>query len=249
MAVINLSDAGNKLVREILQQSDDLDVSEIRWIPTRSSAPKASTAQHALEVNDAYISLMRGIGMVNGVNLFAWYNDQQLSKLREIAGFTSFFPDGLCIVSSDRRGICPVFVEVDRATETVWSDRHTKSVWADKIRSYGAYLKDQGWRYDVFWREELGYSLEEVQDPKQWANPIVLTITTSPERVNLMLEATAKAGGGGTYWYTSQPELYATWDAIQGKIWRTNKIVESDDIGPVIISDPSPRSLFTHLLP
>lgn len=188
-----------------------------RWTPDL----KRYTSQkidHELAINDLAIALRRAVDAIGGVVL-DWHDDDLLERHKQTTRFGNFTPDGWCVVQMPGGRLCPLFVEVDRGTEVILSGSGSTKDWKTKIERYGDYF---AFRYqdDPFYAD-LGY------DPRAMAKPVVLTETTSPERLANMLKATAAAGGYGTYWYTTRQAIFGTPDmkqgvfgAMVGPIWR-----------------------------
>lgn len=193
---------------------------EPRWT-SRLMQMRDTSFAHDLEVNDAAIALRRAIGANGQLEMLEWLDDQQLRRLKGLkqCDLGAITPDGLCLVAGltgGRELITPVFVEVDRGTETVIAGKLGARDWGTKISGYsqycvGSYRLDRLWHY-------LGFSQAEV---RTFAPPRVLTITPTLQRLERMLAVTADEQGRGTYLYATKDDVYSSWNAILGPIWRS----------------------------
>ncbi len=211
-----LSAAG---AREVASHYEEMGAGALRW--TRSSLElKPQQIAHTLAINDVYIAASRASARA-GVAFHSWHDDRQLMGLQRDgrARFVTV-PDGYFVLEHEARAFGH-FLEVDRGTETVTGTRSRRANWGAKIRGYGHYLAQ--------------HAPHEALLAGAGA-PIVLTVTTSEERLAHMLVATRKAGGAGRYWYTTTAQLLGTGDpaGFWAPIWR-------------ICTDPRPRSLRDRL--
>jgi len=221
-------------VRAMLEERSDL-VDEIRWTPRLRQFADQSI-DHQLEINDAIIALIRGTDRTGAAKVLNWFDDDLLSKRTRFKGF---IPDGFCLVQvvtgseddPDVR-IFPLFLEIDRGTETIKSGGKGGRDWYSKIRRYGNYFAIEYPR-DPFYLT-LGFTPEEVN---LFEAPRVLTITTNPNRVEKMIATTHKAQGSSAYWYASREDVHDTPNAIMGEVWRNP-----------MLAYPHKKRLDVHLL-
>lgn len=189
----------------------DRDIAYIpRWQPTLKDYAARTTA-HALAINDAAIALAAS-AQEAGYTFLDWHDDLHLRALRDDKQvlLTDFWPDGFFSLGWEHR-IWPFFLEIDRGTESVGSA--SANSWRSKMKKYGQYLKFR-WRADSYFL------------PEQYAHPpLVLTVTTGPTRLENLLEATQKAGGGKSYWFAAREWLGLDYD-VMGPIWRAPYIDE-----------------------
>lgn len=190
----------------------------LRWTP-RLKHFRDQSVSHLLEINDLSIALRRSIAAADGMHLLLWLDDDQLARLKQITRFHNFIPDGFSIVQVQTDSgvkLVPLFVEIDRQTETVRSTGLGGRDWYSKIGRYGQYFA-LDFRTDPL-LEHVGISADllGILD-----TPRVLTVTKSAVRVDRMLQATTDAGGKGTYLYTTHAELYEGWGRILEDIWRS----------------------------
>lgn len=206
-----LTGKGAKAVQAAYDRHDSGET--VRWTPDlkRFGFQKVD---HELEINDFWIALQRGVWSLAPAEYFLHdrHDDDLLERAKATTRFNTFTPDGWCVVESPEGRLCPLFLEVDRGNEVVVSQVGSTKDWKTKIERYGEYFQLR-YRDDPFYRQ-LEFH------PDEMANPVVLIVTSSPERLRNMLAATEKAGGMGTYWYTTKAELYGAWGAILRPIWR-----------------------------
>ncbi len=204
---------------EVASHYEETGEGALRW--TRSSLElKPQQIAHTLAINDVHIAAARASARA-GVAFRSWHDDRQLMGLqRDGQAHFVTVPDGYFVLEHEGRAFGH-FLEVDRGTETVTGPRTRRANWGAKIRGYGHYLAQRA----------AGEALLTGATA-----PIVLTVTTSQERLEHMLEATRKAGGAGRYWYTTAAQLLDAGDpaAFWAPIWR-------------VCSDPLPRSLHERL--
>ncbi len=178
--------------------------------------------EHAVAINDVYALAVRSCTQ-RGVRIGGWRDDRQLSAMNR-AGETHFVsvPDGFFALSTGE-AVTGHFLELDRGTESVFGISERRRDWKAKIAGYEAYFRER-------------YAAEALFEGI--AAPVVLTVTTSPERLVNLLTATRAAGGGARYWYTTldalDPEDAPRGSAFWEPIWRVS-------------TEPSPCSLLERL--
>ncbi len=160
----------------------------IDWHP-RLKELANQTLNHELQVNDALIAAEVACRCA-GVRINSWGDDALRSmKEKGTVGFGDFSPDALIVLTLGEVQV-PLIVEVDRGTEAVTGK--APNTWEQKIKRYGRYFKERC-RRDPFFAG--------------WPQPLVLTVTTSYERMTHLWEATAEAGGQTGYWFTYREVL------------------------------------------
>ena len=169
------------------------------WDARRVEIAPESLA-HALLVNDVAIALLRSCEH-HEWSLLAWIDDFAALAGRSQVSFERFIPDAAALIEQrDRRAL--YLIEADRGTEPVASE--ASNSWRSKVRRYQTYLTD-AYASDAFFAAQ--------------PDPIILTVTSSPERlVNLMTE-TRRTGASDRWWFTCIDWIEPPYDAL-GPIWR-----------------------------
>ena len=129
----------------------------------------------------------------------------------------------------------PLFIESDRDTES--SDSPAANSWRTKM---GRYAQLMAW-----WDETYPLSVK----------PLVLTVTTTPERVDSLLPVTRKAGNLGSYWFTTEDRIAAPkLRDLKGLASEERRaVIEAeafpDALGAIwrVPHEPGYRSLLDHL--
>ncbi len=220
-------DAVNILTRtgadKVQEEYDRRDRGEtLRWTPDVKKFQHASI-DHELEIIDAAIALYRGVEQLGG-EVPHFFDDDQLSRAKGQHRFQDFTPDAFALAALGGH-LSPLFFEIDRGTEVVLSKTGSTKDIKTKVERYGAYMRSR-YAADPFF--------EALRGPEEvWQSPIVLTITTSAERLQNMLRATQEGKGRTAYWYTTRAQIYAEVGAITGSIWQ--------------VIGPEERSLARHL--
>jgi len=157
-----------------------------------------------------------------GLTFTSWRDDRQLAGLNR-EGRTHFIsvPDGFFIIGRSRQESRAYFLELDLGTETVLGFSPFRRDWGDKIAGYVKYFAREYPR-EVFF--------------KGVARPVVLTITTSPERRANLVAATRAAGGDAGYWFTTLDQF----DPPDGQVPRAAAVFAPIWQAP---TDDAPRSL------
>ncbi|MGI8486668.1 MAG: replication-relaxation family protein [Thermomicrobiales bacterium] len=176
---------------------------------------------HAIAINDFLIHLQRACWQQDLV-LADWWNDRELAKRKDL-GFTST-PDAFVVIATPAGTTHGLFVEIDRGSETVLGVDARRHDWRRKVASYASYVAPGGsyWRLPFY--EELA------------PTPLILTITTTPTRLEGMLKATQAGGGTDAFWYTTFPQLdiHRSPGTFWQPIWRN-------------VGSTEPCSLHAHL--
>lgn len=158
---------------------------------------------HELAINDIAIALQRAVWRLGPeYQVVEWFDDDLLERHKHTTRFHDFTPDAWCLVEGPDDRLCPMFIEVDRGTEMVRSKRNSTKDWYTKMVRYGYYIAHR-YHEDPFYAE-----LE--CDTRKMVHPLVLTITTSEERMKNMLAATEEANGRNTYWYTQRERVFGS---------------------------------------
>ncbi len=204
---------------------------ELRW--KRPGVEVSNqTIEHTLAINDLYVLIKRASERQE-VKCFSWKDDRQLAAMTRAKQLQLVsIPDAFFVLAADERPFGH-FLEIDLGTESVAGERSTR-IWREKIEGYARYLRERYEDEDYFEGVEA---------------PIVLTVTTSPRRVEHMLQVTREIGGGDSFWYTTidalTPERIVTRDGGKAvavfdpqTLWQ-----------PIwhVASDPAPRSLLRRL--
>lgn len=215
-----LTRVGARMVEEEYERRDRGE--KLRWSPDVKRFQHA-TIDHDLEITDATTAIAVAVEQMGGEVLHL-FDDDQLLQAKSQHRFQEFTPDAFMLVALHGH-LSPLFLEIDRGTEVVLSQRGSKKDIKTKVERYGAYFRH---RYggDPFFE-----ALECLAGA--WQHPLVLTITTSQERLENMLKATEAGKGKTSYWYTTRPQAYAEVGAVMGAIWR--------------VIGPEDRSLAWHL--
>lgn len=208
-------------MRRILEETPD-PLCPLRWT-NRLARFQEQTIAHLWEINTFAIHLRRAIGAAEGMQMRAWLDDDQLSRLKDQGLFSSFTPDGFCLVevqTGSGMKLVPIFVEIDRRTETLKSSGFSGKDWATKIQRYGSYFAVD-FRSDPF-LEHIGITRDLLTFLD---SPRVLTQTVGDDRVPRMITTTAESGGKGTYLYTERSSVRAEWGSVLGSIWHSTDAV------------------------
>jgi Replication-relaxation len=177
-------------------KSDDAD--------HRHSEVSLLFVHHTLAINDVRIAITLA-SMAKGYQLEQWIDETQL-KRDEMKDYVSVIagnghgarvpviPDAyFALHLGDRRA--HFFLELDRATMS------TKR-WKTRIRAYRAYA-DSG-------KYQARYKTRSLR---------VLTVTTTPQRLESLRQTTFQAGGGDLFWFTTIGEVTAN-TVLNVPIWR-----------------------------
>lgn len=228
-----LSPAGRRRVAGIYDRYDDGEAPRAALDLKQFTSRKVD---HELGVTDAMIALSRSVWQLgDGFDVLDWYDDSLLERRKQVTRFFDFTPDGWCVVETPTGRLCPLFVEIDRGTESIHSRTGSTKDWYTKIVRYGDYLANR-------YLDDPFYAALEY-DTRQMARPLVLTVTTSPERMDNMLRATREAGGRGAYWYTTRDRLYGGPDDVRAPFAPMRQAIWWR------VGDTQPVSLVDHLSP
>ncbi|MDP9359492.1 MAG: replication-relaxation family protein [Chloroflexota bacterium] len=167
----------------------------LRWSPSVFEFDGTNQA-HAEAIVDVYVAFKRAV--TSPLLFWGWKDDRELARLSGEGGTTlrTGIPDAVFVLScprDDGYDHLPCFVEVDRGTETVWAGDGRKRDWKGKIERYETYFAGPVLRDPLFRGMER--------------SPLVLCLTTSPRRLEHLLEATAAVSRSDRY-------AFATLDAV-----------------------------------
>ncbi|MEO8338253.1 MAG: replication-relaxation family protein [Nitrospirota bacterium] len=203
-ALFGLAAAGlTLLVSELGYGPDDID-----WRPDDNRVSWAFL-DHQIMLNDVFIALNEASEQA-GWTLSEWVDDRILKKMH--TGLVpvedpdgrerrvTVVPDAYFALASDDR-LLRFFVEADRATMTVISSNNQKRTWQKRIHAYQAYF-DSPLPIDTYGTKRIR----------------VLTVTTSPKRLESLKLATEAAGGRNRYWFTTERDLMGS-GALDAPIW------------------------------
>ena len=159
--------------------------SELRALPSARDWA-ADTATHALLIRDVSVRLIRLL-RAQGWDISEWQDDLALSALtqKHRTKLHGVVPDAFIVVDVNGTEV-PLFIEIDRATETTWGQDEGEGRWAKKVLAYNDYLANR------FPSDPYFEGLRR---------PIVLTLTSSARRAANLADATRENGGGGRYWH------------------------------------------------
>lgn len=161
----------------------------------RASDPSLLFMQHSMEINDVRIAVLQA-AQAHGCRVEQWLDDNTLKreKMKADTIFRSdwdgdakvgVIPDAYFVLHlGDRRA--HFFLELDRATMS-------NGRWRSRIHSYLDYV--QSGRY----RERF-----------QTNSLRILTVTTTPQRLENLKKATAQAGGKDLFWFTTFDQVSPT---------------------------------------
>lgn len=209
-ALFGLAAAGPALlVSELGYVPGDID-----WRP-RDNDVSWAFLEHQIMINDIFIAMSQACVRV-GWTLSEWVDDRILKKMHAepvlVMGAdgrehrVSVVPDAYFALAcpdpttGDHR-LLRFFVEADRATMTVVSHNQQRRTWQKRIRAYQAYLTSD--------------QIIKIYGTRRFR---VLTVTTSPKRLQSLKAATEAAGGENQYWFTSEESLSAE-TALEAPIW------------------------------
>lgn len=161
----------------------------------RTSAPSLLFMKHSMEINDVRIAVQQAAS-AHGCRVEQWLDDTTLKreKMKEDAGFRSdwdgdakvgVIPDAYFVLHlGDRRA--HFFLELDRATMS-------NGRWRARILSYLDYVRSGRYR-ERFQTNSLR----------------ILTVTTTPQRLENLKKATEQAGGKDLFWFTTLDQVSPT---------------------------------------
>lgn len=197
------------LVTELGYTPDEID-----WRPSYNTA-SWPFLEHQAMLGGAFIALSQACTRAGWV-IHEWVDDRVLKKThtrtvsvlddhgrqRNVAVVPDAYvalgyPDAL----THELRLLHFFIEADRATMTVASSRAQQRTWVTRIRAYQAYFASA--------LPQQQYGTNRIR---------VLTVTTSPKRLQSLKTATEEAGGQNRYWFTTEEQL-AGETALDGEIW------------------------------
>jgi hypothetical protein len=209
-----LTDAGASFLARQL----GCEVVDLPWRRTDTRL-RADYIEHLLLTNSFRTVVLRGVTDTPPLVLRTWHDDLTLksthaSDKMRITGPTGkqqtavLVPDGYFVLGNtslytggdDEKAF---MVEIDRATEPVFSNDEQRASWVRKIRMYLEYFKANG-----FYQQRYGTHKGRV-----------LTITTSEQRMNNLIKMTEQAGGMQRFWFTTF-DLVTPKTVLFTPIWR-----------------------------
>jgi len=165
---------------------DGTDLKTIKW-NEKNNQVEIYFLEHTLAVNDirvAFTVSARSLGYE-----LEWIPEWELKTLKErvrdperSGKFLPITPDGYFILKDNNRE-ARFSVEADRATET-------NRRWKDKVRGYVEYVKT-----GQYFRR---YNAESLR---------VLTVTTSPKRLENLSTTTKDVEGASFFWFTTEDKI------------------------------------------
>lgn len=196
-----------------LQSECDLVIPESDWRP-KSNEDNLSFMKHTLATNEIRIAVLRSCAAA-GVELVTWLDEREIRGTqpdqvtiidakthKEIK--TAVIPDSAFILAKgDKKSLC--WVEIDMGTVTVEARTWESKSWVKKILAYLTYQKTAA--------PAQRYGHDSVAR--------ILTITTSEQRLQTLKQATERAGGGITFWFTTfQAIANAGSNVLSSPIWQ-----------------------------
>lgn len=204
-----LTEAGAALVAEYYRETDGPQ--RPHWTP-EVFALGNQTVEHRVAIYDFYALAVRACRN-RGVRFAGWQDDRQLAAHKQ-AGRTRLIsvPDATFALGKSGAGAkaaAVVMVEVDRGTESVFGLKFPRRDWKSKIEGYLEYIANF-YQIDPFFA--------------RLPPPVVLTVTTSLERMFNLLSTTIAVGGGGEFWFTTAEKLEAAagqprWHPFWQPVW------------------------------
>ena len=178
-----------------LQHEFEISISEADWKP-KSNEDNFSFMKHTLATNEIRIAVIRSCTGA-GVELLTWLDEREIRgeypdqvtitdpKTRKEAK-TAVIPDSAFILAKGaKRSLC--WLEIDMGTVTIEARNWESKSWVKKILAYLTYQKTaapaQRYGHDSMAR--------------------ILTVTTSEQRLQTLKQATERAGGSITFWFTT----------------------------------------------
>lgn len=191
-----LTRTGHLLLRDHLAARG---VNPPEWSAARHEiAPEALA--HALLINDVAIALTRSCEHHHWT-LLAWIDDFAARAVQGQTAFTRFVPDAAALV--EYRGVRALyFIEVDRGTEPVASDAGNS--WRTKMQRYRTYLSEV-FPEDPFFRDA--------------PLPLLLTTTTTIERLRHLMAETRTSGDPERSWFALSAWMEPPYDML-GAVWQ-----------------------------
>lgn len=187
-----------------------VDAEEIADFIPRPLAKKLPfrTLDHEVAVRDVAIQFERA-AIARDCDFGYWLGDEDFEEYKAAHFSGKMIPDGFFLLSDGER-YHPQFLEIDMGSQTVASGGRggtaTIKDWTTKIGRYLDYLPHFG------------------DDPlfTGLADPLLLTVTTSPKRMQSLLDASRKSGAGAECWFTTFARFVADWpESALGRIWTT----------------------------
>lgn len=166
---------------------------------------------HTLDVVDTHIAFKYATQKA-GVQLDTWRYESELRSegmtdviyLEDPDGTkhkTAVVPDAVAVINrAEKKAI--FLLEIDRRT-VVLNGPWEKRTWSRKVRQYMAYFASE------LFKQRYGDRTAQV-----------LTITTGPERLNHLKEATEKADGGKNFWFTTSALGTNPAKLLTAEIWQ-----------------------------
>lgn len=167
--------------------------------------------QHLLDTTDIRIALTYAAQRV-GVQLETWRNELELRSegMADVISLTdpdgkqhkaAVVPDAVAVIN--RAGKRAIFLlEIDRGTVVLDPTAWAKRGWARKVRTYTTYFESDAYK------QRYGEHTAQV-----------VTITTGPERMAHMKEATENAGGGKCFWFSTSTLAKDPDKLLTASIW------------------------------
>jgi len=178
-----------------LQSEFELTIPEADWKP-KSNEDNLSFMKHTLATNEIRIAVLRACPAA-GVELTTWLDEREIRgeqpdqvtisdpKTRK-ANKTAVIPDSAFLLAKDDKKSL-YWLETDMGTVTVEARNWENKSWVKKILAYLTYQKTEA--------ATQRYGHQGIAR--------ILTITTSEQRLQTLKQATERAGGGNTFWFTT----------------------------------------------
>lgn len=217
-----LTESGAECLAEYL----GCKVEDLEW-RKKDTRLRHNYIEHLILTNDVRLAIMKSIEKKPDMELLFWHDELELEKINsrdkipiEVDGKTQYvklIPDAFFVFTqSEVSRYC--FLEIDRGTQTIVSNDETYRTWERKVKTYINYFKS---------------GLYE-----QMAGTIsgrVLTVTTSEQRRDRLLEVSEKVGALQRFWFTTHKDSTQPWIEKVTTPEGEEKLVA---VSPDIIRDP-----------
>jgi len=178
---------------------DGADLKDIKW-NEKSNKVADFFIEHILAINDVRIAFTNSASASKDYQI-SWVPEWEIKAMKEKVNDPEnpnktlpITPDSFFTLTGRDKKAC-YFLEADRATE---SNRR----WRDKVRGYVEYVKS-GRYYEKFKSKALR----------------VLTVTTTPERMNNLINTTATVDNAYFFLFTTFKQIKEN-NVLFGNIWK-----------------------------
>jgi hypothetical protein len=174
------------------------EVQDLNWRKTDARLHK-DAVEHLILDNDFWVSVTKATMDTPGICIDTWHDmltlksthSKDVMKILTSTGktqTTTIIPDDYVVLYIPVLNVLRkhLFIEIDRATETVFSSNESRYTCERKFKSYLEYFKRGGY-YEKRYKTYKGR---------------VLTITTSEKRLANLKRVAEEAGGMQRFWFT-----------------------------------------------